>query len=183
MIVVSQNLLKYGVEIPPDSILRLNLAWHEKLRTASELLVKHRFSKIFLDIPRGRKKPPNYNHETSDIMALVSKFPNIEYIAISNIENSGQVIYYQGLFSNVKIVPKIESYIGIKNAADIIATLNYWDKVVMLDHQDLYSDLDWMGREKEYLELVAGLEETCKRLGCYLLRTVGVVFSGWEDDK
>jgi len=53
----------------------------------------------------------------------------------------------------------------------------------MLDHQDLYSDLVGMGRDKEYLELVAGLEATCKRLGCYLLRTVGVVFSGWEDDK
>ena len=181
MIVASQNLLNYDIGLPDNVILRLNLAWHEKLGTASELLEKFKEHKIFLDVPRGRKKPPNFSHDINEIMALVSAFPDIEYIAISNIENSGQVIYYQGLFKGVKTVPKIETYIGIRNARDIIQALNYKDKVIMLDHQDLYSDLVGMERESEYLDLVSSLDKTCQEKKVYLLRTVGIVFSGWKD--
>ena len=183
MIVVSQNVLKYDIELPEGAFLRLNLAWHYNLKSAKKLLYEYEGYEIFLDVPMGRKKPPNFTHEINDIMALVANFSNIEYVAISNIENSGQVIYYQGLFSRVKIVPKIETYIGIRNARDIIQALNYRDKVIMLDHQDLHSDLISMGREDEYLELVGILEKTCQEKGALLLRTVGVVFSEWKDVK
>ena len=183
MIIASQNILNYGVELPAGAFLRLNLAWHYNLKSAKKLLYEYEGYEIFLDVPMGRKKPPNFTHEINDIMALVANFSNIEYVAISNIENSGQVIYYQGLFSRVKIVPKIETYIGIRNARDIIQALNYRDKVIMLDHQDLHSDLISMGREDEYLELVGILEKTCQEKGALLLRTVGVVFSEWKDVK
>lgn len=175
--VVSQNLLKYDVELSRDVVLRVNLAWHEDISNVYPLLEKYSGYNVFLDVPTGRRKPPNFDHNVNDVKALVAYFVNIEYVAVSNVENSSRVGYYQTMFDSVKIVPKIESFIGVRNARDIIEELNYDDKVVMLDHQDLYSDLLRMHKEDDYLELVAGLQITCRKLDTCLLRTVGVVFA------
>ena len=181
LIVISQNMLKYGVGIPDDVVLRVNLAWHKDLRSAGELLHKYHDCKIFLDVPIGRKKPPSFNHELEDISELVKDYWNVKYVAISNIENASQVRYYQTFFRGLKLVPKIESFIGVTNARDIIKALNYEDKVVMLDHQDLYSDLIRMDRADSYLDLVDCLDKICKEEKCCLLRTVGVVFAEWRE--
>lgn len=183
MIVVSQNLLKYGVEIPKDAILRFNLAWQKDITRSNTyaILMKYYKYKILLDIPIGRRKPPNYEHEIQDVVNLVNDCSNIEYVAISNIENYSQVMFYQSKFKGSKIVPKIESYIGLRNVKEIIRALNYEDKVLMLDHQDLYSDLARMGVESDYLGLVDALEEGCKNAGVHLLKSIGIVFSDGEE--
>jgi len=185
IVVVSQNLLNhdYGVSLSASVLLRLNLAWHEQLRSAANLLERYKEYKIFLDVPVGRKKPPSFEHTIKDVALLVADFANIEYVAISNIEYSHQILYYQRKIKGAKIVPKIETYTGIKNIKDIINVLNYEDKVVMLDHQDLYSDLVGREKEREFLELVDYLDKTCRDKEVCLLRTVGIVFSSWENLK
>lgn len=186
LIVISQNMLKYGVGILDEDlskfvVLRVNLAWHKDLKSATELLECYTDTKVFLDVPVGRKKPPNYHHELDAVSLLIAIFPNIEYVAISNVENANQVSYYQARFKPAKLVPKIESFIGVKNARDIIKALNYKDKVVMLDHQDLYAELVRMDGADTYLELVDDLAKICKEEGACLLRTVGVVFAEWRE--
>ena len=188
LIVISQNMLRYEVGVLDEAagrsvvVLRVNLAWHKDLDSAGKLLRKYHDCKIFLDVPIGRKKPPSFNHDLDAVQALVTFYDNIEYVAVSNVENASKVNYYQNLFG-AKIVPKIESFIGVTNARDIIKALNYENKVVMLDHQDLYAELIRMDRADSYLELVDDLAKICKEEKCCLLRTVGVVFAEWIEDK
>ena len=49
MRIFSQNISNYNIEIPDDSILRINLAWVNALDELISLLKKHESSKIFLD--------------------------------------------------------------------------------------------------------------------------------------
>ena len=180
IIVVSQNLFKYDIAIPSNAVLRVNLAWHKDLYSVRELLEKYEAYKIFLDVPIGRKKPPNFEHSFEDIIELIKEFSNVEYVAISNVENCDDVKHFQRLFKNVKIVPKIETYAGVRAADEILFALNYHPEVLMLDHQDLYSDLVRLNREKDYLNVVNNLITVCTNRKAQLLRTIGVIFSTEE---
>lgn len=180
IIVVSQNLLRYNIDIPSNAVLRVNLAWHEDLNSVKELLEEYESWRIFLDVPIGRKKPPNFEHNFKDIIKLIEEFSNIEYVAISNVENCDDVEHFQSLFKNIKIVPKIETYTGIENCDEIIAALNYFPAILMLDHQDLYSDLIKLNDEKNYLNIVKVLVAVCIKMDAQLLRTIGVIFSTEE---
>jgi len=181
IIVVSQNLLKYNIDIPLDAVLRVNLAWHKDLDSVKELLEEYEAHRIFLDVPIGRKKPPNFKHNFKDIAKLIKEFSNIEYVAISNVESGRAVGYFQSvIFKNVKIVPKIETYLGVQVADEIIFALAYSPEVLMLDHQDLYSDLIRINKEKDYLNVVRDLMTICINRKAQLLRTIGVIFSTEE---
>lgn len=183
IILVSQNLLKYDIDIPLDAILRMNLAWHKDLRSARELIEEYQTYDVFLDVPIGRKKPPNFEHNFEEIRLLIHDFPNIKYVAISNVESAKDVKYFQErIFEKpaIKIVPKIETYAGVENSKSIIGALNYKPAILMLDHQDLYSDLVRLNKEVYYLNIVDFLMAVCKRKGAKLLRTIGIVFSTEE---
>jgi len=184
IIVVSQNLLKYNIDIPLDAVLRVNLAWHKDLDSVKELLEEYEAYRIFLDVPIGRKKPPNFEHSFKDIIELIENFSNIEYVAISNVESARNVKYFQrDIFIaefDIKIVPKIETYVGVENSDEIIDALNYHPTVLMLDHQDLYSDLVRLNKEKYYLSTVNVLMAVCAKKNAQLLRTIGVIFSTEE---
>ena len=181
IIVVSQNLLKYNIDIPLDAVLRVNLAWHKDLDSIKELLEEYEAYRILLDVPIGRKKPPNFEHSFKNVIELIEEFSNIEYAAISNVESGKDVNYFQrDIFMDVKIVPKIETYAGIENSDEIIDALNYHPTVLMLDHQDLYSDLIRLNKEKYYLSTVNVLMAVCAKKNAQLLRTIGVIFSTEE---
>jgi len=181
MILVSQNLIKYNIDIPFNAILRVNLAWHKNLDSIKELLEEYGSWRIFLDVPVGRKKPPNFEHNFEDTAELIKEFSNIEYVAISNVENGEDVGYFQSrIFKNVKIVPKIETYAGVRAADEIIFALSYHPEILMLDHQDLYSDLVRLNKEKDYLNVVNDLITVCTNRKAQLLRTIGVIFSTEE---
>jgi hypothetical protein len=49
MLIVSQNLTNYEIDIPEDAIFRVNLAWINDLKELKVILEKHRTRKIFLD--------------------------------------------------------------------------------------------------------------------------------------
>ena len=57
MRIYSQNLM--NIPIPEGSIFRINLAWINTLDELKSILMKYEHSKIFMDLPIGRTKPPN----------------------------------------------------------------------------------------------------------------------------
>ena len=82
----------------------------------------------------------------------------------------------------VTLIPKIENIIGIKNIEQITKKLPYKEKIIMLDHDDLFSDLlknenNFTNFKKYFTQLV----EFCNDNNIKLLRTIGVVFS--DDEK
>lgn len=174
--IVSQNLAKSGMQLPNHTILRVNLAWHKDLDSVKEMLEEHKASDIFMDIPIGRKKPPNHNHDIDNIAALANAAKNVKYVAISNVEDPESVRYYCKKFK-AKIVPKIETLKGTERLADILDALNYKPQMIMLDHEDLFSNLVHLKKEHHYLDIVNELVRTCISQGVHLLRVKGIIFS------
>ena len=62
MLIASQNLTNYDVNLPDDVIFRINLAWINDLDTLKNILEKHENHKIFIDLPKNRTKPPNNSY-------------------------------------------------------------------------------------------------------------------------
>jgi hypothetical protein len=183
MLIISQNVINYELEIPKDAILRINLAWCNSIIELENILKARQENKIFIDLPIGRIKPPNNRYTLKEIIPLFEIYKNIHYFAVSNIENDIDLDEFLNLIpKNITIVPKIESPTGVKNIEKIIKKLDYEQRLVMLDHDDLFSNLK---KENEnpsnFQKYIKILIEKCKENNVNLLRTVGVVFS--DDEK
>lgn len=182
MIIVSQNLTNYEVPIPNDAIFRINLAWVNNLDELKELLTKHSSHRIFLDLPINRTKLPNNKYSLEEIIPIINQFENIEFFAVSNVEGIEDIKQYVELIpKNIIIVPKIESPKGVNNIKEITDGLNGSQKILMLDHDDLYSNLiknnEPASKFKNYLE---DLVNYCNKNNIIILRTIGVIFSDSE---
>ena len=64
MLIVSQNLSNYDMNIPEDAIFRINLAWVNNIEELMKILKKHSSRQIFLDLPINRTKPPDKEQTT-----------------------------------------------------------------------------------------------------------------------
>ena len=181
MLIVSQNLTNYDVNLPNDVIYRINLAWINDLETLKNILEKHQNHKIFIDLPKNRTKPPNNNYSMKQIKPILENYSNIKYFAISNIDS--QLIlneFLEYLPENIIAVPKIESPLGIKNIQEISDSLGK-EKIVMLDHDDLYSSMLKSNEDpKNFSIYVQSLIDFCNQNNITLLRTVGVMFADTE---
>jgi len=178
MLLVSQNLLKYGMDFPPNTVLRINLAWVKDLDYLVNFLKK--FDKdIFLDLPTGRTKPPNYRYNMEELKDILNSHKNVKYFAISNVETTSQISdSYNFLSKNITLVPKIESIVGIKNIKAITDVLREKEKILMLDHDDLFSDIIINEKDVDYyITLINKLVIFCNKEKITLLRTRGVIFS------
>jgi len=71
MRIFSQNLMNYNIPIPEGSIFRINLAWINTLDELKTILKKYEYSKIFMDLPIGRTKPPNNKYSFDDLMPIL----------------------------------------------------------------------------------------------------------------
>ena len=141
MRIFSQNLTNYDIPIPENSIFRINLAWINSLDELEELLQKHSESKIFLDLPIGRTKPPNNKYSFEDLISILKSNKNIKYFAISNVNSPIDLEnFIDKVPEHVSIVPKIESQEGVENIKNITEKLEN-EKIIMLDHDDLFSNL------------------------------------------
>jgi citrate lyase beta subunit len=182
MRIFSQNLINYNIPLPENSILRINLAWINALDELKSLLKKHENYKIFLDLPIGRTKPPNNKYSFDDLYEILSVNKNIKYFAISNVNSSQDLKKFIDKIPNhVSIVPKIESPEGVLNIKDITNALGK-EKIIMLDHDDLYSNLIKKNESPEkFKDYVLNLSEFCLKNNVTMLRTIGVVFS--DDEK
>ena len=181
MRIFSQNLINFDIPIPDGSILRINLAWINSLDDLRVILKKHANSKIFLDLPIGRTKPPNNKYSVDDLITILDSNKNICYFAISNVNSSDDLKQFiDKIPKHVTLVPKIESPDGIHNIENIISVLGD-EKVIMLDHDDLFSNLIKKNEDpKKFKEYVATLTNFCKTNNVIMLRTIGVIFSDEE---
>jgi hypothetical protein len=183
MILVSRHLTDY-IDFPPYFIIRINLAWEHDLQ---ELLnhISTLSNPIFLDIPIGRKKPPNNQWNIDNIITACKEEPLIQYLAISNVEcqkdynEIQQKLTNDHLTNRVCIVPKIESIKAVENIDNIIIALDTEpQRTIMIDHDDLFTDLMKNNVEpsKLYNEYILPVVRKCKKYDTRVLRTAGVVF-------
>ena len=183
MLIISQNLSNYDISIPDDSVFRINLAWINNLDELKILLTKHSNHKIFLDLPINRTKPPNNTYTLNDLIPILQSNSNVKYIAISNVNSKKDLEKFIKIIpSSITIVPKIESAPGINKIKEITDELKYDKKVIMLDHDDLYSSLTRSNEPtSNFKNYINQLIDFCNNNDIVLLRTVGVIFS--DDEK
>ena len=100
MLIVSQNALNHQIIFPDDTVFRINLAWINSIEELENLLQKHENKPIFLDLPKGRVKPPNNRYTLEDLFRILNTHKNIKYFAISNVNSSNDLDIY------IKVIPK-----------------------------------------------------------------------------
>ena len=181
MRIFSQNIINYGIPVPENSILRINLAWVNSIEELEIILQKNNNSDIFLDLPVGRTKPPNNKYSFEDIVLILKKNENIKYFAISNVNSADNIReLIEKIPKHVSLVPKIESPDGVKNIEEITKLLGD-KKIIMLDHDDLYSNLIKKNEKPEkFKEYISNLSNFCQKNNIIMLRTIGVIFSDEE---
>ena len=181
MLIVSQNMTNYDVNLPKDTILRINLAWIDNLETLKNILETKSKEKIFIDLPKNRTKPPNNRYSMDEIKPILEYYSNIKYFALSNVDSAEYLNeYLRYIPKNIVIVPKIESPLGIKNIKEISELLGD-KKIVMLDHDDLYSSMLKKNDDPDNFQVyIQQLIDFCEKNNVTLLRTVGVMFADTE---
>ena len=182
MLIVSQNLSNYDVELPSHVVFRINLAWISDLKSLTQILEKFPERNIFLDLPKNRTKPPNNKYSIDELKPILESFSNIKYFAISNINSINDLQPFQEILGDkIILVPKIESPEGIKNIGSICDSLKI-EKIVMLDHDDLYSSMIKQNDDKNnFQKYIKSLVDYCDENNVKLLRTIGVIFG--DDEK
>jgi len=181
MRIFSQNLTNYDIPIPKNSIFRINLAWINSLDDLKHMLKKHENFEIFLDLPIGRTKPPNNKYTFEQILKILNTSKNIKYFAISNVNESSDLEkFINDIPKHVSLVPKIESQKGVFNIKEITDMLGE-KKIIMLDHDDLYSNLITNNEKPEkFKDYIIELTKFCQKNNVIMLRTIGVIFSDEE---
>jgi citrate lyase beta subunit len=181
MLIISQNLLHYDVKFKANTVLRVNLAW-TMLKELKKTIRCHSKKTIFLDLPINRIKPPNNSYSIDDLIPILRDYTNIKYLAVSNVEKKEDLFKYKKIIpDHITIVPKIESVKGIMNIKEIINELEVNNKIVMLDHDDLFSSIIKSKKPVSiFTNYISKLVVFCKKNKITLLRTVGVVFSDDE---
>jgi len=182
MLIVSQNISNHNITFNSAVIYRINLSWINNLQELEALLKKHDKQKIFLDLPVSRIKPPNNKYSLDGIIPILNSYENIRYFAISNVNNANDLESYNDLIpKNITIIPKIESPDGITNVSEIVKAIPGQEKILMLDHDDLFSTLTKLGEQpSKFKDYINELVQFCKENNITLLRTIGVIFSDEE---
>ena len=182
MRIISQNVTNYGIEVPKDTIFRINLAWCSSVDELKAMLQKHRENKIFLDLPIKRIKTPNNRYTLDDLIPIISSNQQIKYFAVSNVESPDDLkSFIKKLPPGVILVPKIESPTAIKNISDIVNALPTKERILMLDHDDLFSAILKNNEPTDvFKKYVQQLVDYCNSNKITLLRTIGVMFSDEE---
>jgi len=181
MLIISQNLLHYDVKFKANTVLRVNLAW-TTLKELKKTIRCNSKKAIFLDLPINRIKPPNNSYSIDDLIPILRDYTNIKYLAVSNVEKKEDLFKYKKVIpDHITIVPKIESVKGIMNIKEITNELEVNNKIVMLDHDDLFSSIIKSKKPvSTFKKCISKLVIFCKKNKITLLRTVGVVFSDDE---
>jgi len=175
MILVSQHSRLLNFQFPPRVVFRVNTAW---IKTKAELfeLLGQINGKIFLDYPKNRTKPPRPVLPLETLFEAMKRFANIEFFAISNVVKKDNIEELRStLPDRIILVPKMESKEGIDNLEAIIHSLNKDDRYLMLDKEDLYTDLN--KNDQLFEEYVDIIRDKCRKYDYRLLELMGVIFS------
>ena len=182
LLVISQNVFSYDLSLPKDAILRINLAWCNNLDYLKSVLDTHKEFVFFIDLPISRIKPPNNKYSLEDLIPIIESHKQIRYFAVSNVESKNDLQpFLEKLPDYINIVPKIESPKAVLNIKEICDSLKTEKKIVMLDHDDLFSSIIHSNKDKNsFQECIKMLIDFCEENDISLLRTVGVMFSDDE---
>ena len=183
LLLISQNVFSYDLSLPKDAILRINLAWCNNLDYLKSVLDTHKEFVFFIDLPVSRIKPPNNKYSLEDLIPIIESHKQIRYFAVSNVESKNDLQpFLEKLPDYINIVPKIESPNAVLNIKEICDSLKTEKKIVMLDHDDLFSSIIHSNEDKNsFQECIKMLIDFCEENDISLLRTVGVMFS--DDEK
>ena len=183
LLLISQNVFSYDLSLPKDAILRINLAWCNSLDYLKSVLDTHKEFVFFIDLPVSRIKPPNNKYSLEDLIPIIESHKQIRYFAVSNVESKNDLQpFLEKLPDYINIVPKIESPNAVLNIKEICDSLKTEKKIVMLDHDDLFSSIIHSNEDKNsFQECIKMLIDFCEENDISLLRTVGVMFS--DDEK
>ena len=176
-------MFSYDLSLPKDAILRINLAWCNSLDYLKSVLDTHKEFVFFIDLPVSRIKPPNNKYSLEDLIPIIESRKQIRYFAVSNVESKNDLQpFLEKLPDYINIVPKIESPKAVLNIKEICDSLKTEKKIVMLDHDDLFSSIIHSNEDKNsFQECIKMLIDFCEENDISLLRTVGVMFS--DDEK
>ena len=182
MRIISQNVTNFGIEVSKDTIFRINLAWCSSVKQLRDILDAHKNNSIFLDLPIKRIKPPNNKYTLDDLIPVISSYNQIKYFAISNVESPDDLEdYIQKIPANIILVPKIESPTAIQNISEIVNAIPTDEKVLMLDHDDLFSAIIKNNESIDvFKKYIQQLTDYCNSNKIILLRIIGVIFSDEE---
>lgn len=162
------------MDLPPDAVLRVNMAWIKTRQELESTLSATGPRKVFLDYPEGRHKPPKPVLTLDDAYESCQLHSNILYFAVSNVESVKRVLEIKSHLPNrVQFVPKIETFKGIKQFRHLVHKCGI--KTVMLDKEDLYLDVN--EDNDEFFNCVEHIRSICTRLKVNLLELEGVVFT------
>ena len=157
MLIVSQNLTNYEIDLPQDAIFRVNLAWVNNLKELEVILGKHRSHKIFLDLPTNRTKPPNNKYGIDELIPIIKSNPNIKYFAVSNVNSK------QDLEPYVDIIPETITRTQAKPTKIIVSVLSlafsflYLEikLLILIRFSDEASTLLWRFIDIEFLSVIS----------------------------
>lgn len=180
MKLISNNIVEDNLISTRNLLVRINVAWIKNTKELNKVLKKlyERNFTVFVDYPKGRKKPPKANIPLKEVLSTIKKYPNVSYFAISNVENPKDIESLRKKLSfNIHLVPKIETKKGIDNIKEIT---KYEDvELIMFDKEDLFSDVKQ--NNKMYLEYSKLLRKNCEKLGVRILELQGVVFTTYGE--
>ena len=138
--IISNNALKLFDVLPTDLVIRINVAWQHSIEEL-QTIIDNSTHPIYLDYPTGRTKPPKPAIPLEGVIRIANSSHRVKYFAFSNAEDP---IYVADLRkqvrANVKLVPKIETVVGVENLVAICKAAG--TDMVMLDHEDLYVNVN-----------------------------------------
>lgn len=177
MVLVSQTaFLNHNIAISNDTVLRVNCAWVKSEQELRDILDKITSFRVFLDLPTGRTKPPIPVLDFKIISGILEDYPNVEYFGLTNTTTISQIDECRDTLPfNVKIVPKIESELGVVNVSDICNMLTPYEKYLMLDKEDLYTDVK--GDAVRFNTLLSVIKRDAQVHDKEILELKGVIFA------
>ncbi|MCF7907846.1 MAG: hypothetical protein K9L86_03085 [Candidatus Omnitrophica bacterium] len=179
MLIISQHARLLHIPFPDTAVFRVNVAW---IKSQEELfsLLKQIKNDVFLDFPEGRFKPPIPILGLDDLLGAMDRFDNIKYFGVTNVTAAEQIIEMRKKVpQRVILIPKVESREGIDNLEKILGQLEKGEKFIMLDKEDLYTDLkEHKELFEQYVQLV---KDKCRKNNISVLELQGVIFAANED--
>lgn len=179
MLIISQHARLLHIPFPENAVFRVNVAW---IKSKQELfnLLKQIKNDVFLDFPQGRFKPPVPVLSLEDLLEAMESFNNIKYFALTNVTKAEQILgMRKKIPQRILLIPKVESKEGVDNLEEIISQLTKDERYIMLDKEDLYTDLK---EHKELFEQYVKLaKDKSKKNNINVLELQGVIFAANED--
>jgi hypothetical protein len=172
-VILASNNIQSHLNLPDDTVIRINLAWVPTVEAADAILQQNKGRVVFLDYPQGRSKPPTPSLSLEAAYKLCQVNPHVRYFAVSNIEDVQNIRDIQThLPDGVEFVPKIETFDGVSNLPNIIYDCGI--RYLMLDKEDLYLDV---GKDNQkFYKCVNLVRGVCRGFDVNLLELEGVIF-------